>query len=91
MKQSKTNTVLRLLKYMSRHFWGLLLAVGLTIGSNMFALLGPKLSGNAIDAIQPGKGMVDFGAVQYFAALMAVLNTVFAMTLPKPESRCQQQ
>ena len=79
MKQSKTNTVLRLLKYMSRHFWGLLLAVGLTIGSNMFALLGPKLSGNAIDAIQPGKGMVDFGAVQYFAALMAIFYVVSAV------------
>ena len=31
------------------------------------------------------------GVLFTFAALMAVLNTVFAMTLPKPESICQQQ
>ena len=37
MKQTKTNTVLRLLKYMLRHGWGLLLAVALTIGSNLFS------------------------------------------------------
>ena len=44
MKKGKTGTVLRLLKYMSQHFWGLLLAVGLTMGSNLFALLGYMFS-----------------------------------------------
>ena len=72
MKRNKTGTVLRLLKYMMGHAWGLLLAVALTIGSNLLALLGPKLSGRAIDAIEPGAGLVDFAAVRYFAGLMAL-------------------
>ena len=71
-KSNKTGTVLRLLKYMMGHAWGLLLAVALTIGSNMFALLGPKLSGKAIDAIELGVGRVDFATVRHFALLMAV-------------------
>ena len=71
-KRNKTGTVLRLLKYMMGHAWGLLLAVALTIGSNMFALLGPKLSGKAIDAIELGAGKVDFVTVRHFALLMAV-------------------
>ena len=79
MKQSKSRTVLRLLKYMMNHFWGLLLAVGLTIGSNMFALLGPKLSGKAIDAIEPGAGLVNFQTVYHFAMLMAVFFVASAM------------
>ena len=79
MKQTKTNTVLRLLKYMLRHGWGLLLAVALTIGSNLFSLLGPKLSGKAIDAIEPGVGRVDFAAVGHFALLMAVFFVASAV------------
>ena len=79
MKKSKTGTVLRLLKYMAHHFWGLLLAVGLTMGANLFSLLGPKLSGKAIDAIQPGAGMVDFATVRYFATLMALFYIVSAV------------
>ena len=57
----------------------LLLAVGLTMGANMFSLLGPKLSGKAIDAIQPGAGMVDFATVRYFATLMALFYVVSAV------------
>ena len=72
MKSRKTGTVLRLVKYMLRYKWGLLLAIGLTIGSNLFALWGPELSGKAIDAIQPGEGLVDFATVYRFAGLMAV-------------------
>ena len=79
MKKSKTNTVLRLLKYMMRHGWGLLLAIGLTVGSNLFALWGPELSGKAIDAIQPGEGLVDFATVYHFAGLMAVFYVTSAL------------
>ena len=79
MKRSKAGTVLRLLKYMMNHAWGLLLAVGLTIGSNLLALLGPKLSGRAIDAIEPGVGLVDFATVRYFAGLMALFFVVSAV------------
>ena len=79
MKQTKSRTVLRLLKYMMDHIWGLLLAVCLTVGSNLFALLGPKLSGRAIDAIEPGAGLVNFQTVYRFATLMAVFFVASAV------------
>ncbi len=63
---------LRLGKYLYRQRWLLLLAFALTVFSNLFALIGPKLSGAAIGAIEPGAGRVDFGRVFYFCALMAV-------------------
>ena len=55
-----------------RYKWGLLLAVLLTVGSNLFALVGPELSGRAIDAIEPGKGLVQMEVVRYFAGRMAL-------------------
>lgn len=68
----KRGTLLRLCKYLMRFKWGLLLAVLLTVGSNLFALVGPELSGRAIDAIQPGKGLVQMEVVRYFAGRMAL-------------------
>ena len=79
MRSKKTGTVLRLLKYMMGYKWGLLLAVCLTVGSNLFALWGPELSGKAIDVIQPGKGLVDFATVYRFAGLMAVFYVASAL------------
>ena len=40
-----------------------LLALALTVVSNLLALLGPMLSGMAIDAIGTEPGQVDFPAV----------------------------
>ena len=68
----KRGTLLRLCKYLMRYKWGLLLAVLLTVGSNLFALVGPELSVRAIDAIQPGKGLVQMEVVRYFAGRMAL-------------------
>ena len=68
----KRGTLLRLCKYLMRYKWGLLLAVLLTVGSNLFSLVGPELSGRAIDAIQPGKGLVQMEVVRYFAGRMAL-------------------
>ena len=68
----KRGTLLRLCKYLMRYKWGLLLAVLLTVGSNLFALVGPELSGRAIDAIQPGKGLVQMEVVRYFAGRMVL-------------------
>ena len=47
----KKSVLLRLGQYMMRYKMLLLAALALTIGSNLFALVGPKLSGYAIDAI----------------------------------------
>ena len=56
----------------------------LTVGSNLFALIGPMLSGYAVDAIEPGPGKVNFGRVFYFAAWMAgfyVVSSIFSYML----------
>ncbi len=58
--------------YLCRYRALLLLALILTISGNLLALVGPKLSGRAIDAIEPGKGAVDFDTVFYYAGLMVV-------------------
>ena len=69
---AKTSSVLkRLWHYLGAHRWMLTLAVALSIGGNALALVGPKLSGYAIDAIKPGAGSVDFATVFRYAGLMA--------------------
>ena len=55
-------------------------ALILTIGSNLLALMGPMLSGYAIDAIEPGPGKVVFSRVFYYAGLM-VLFYLFSSIL----------
>lgn len=62
----------RLWKYLYAYKWLLLLALMLSITSNLLALIGPKLSGYAIDAIEPGVGLVDFSVVFRYAAMMIV-------------------
>lgn len=54
----------------------MLFALGLTVASNLLALMGPMLSGYAIDAIEPGVGRVDFARVFYYAALMVIFYLV---------------
>lgn len=68
----KKNVILRIGSYLLHFKWLLLLAFVMSLGSNMLSLVGPKLSGLAIDAIEPGIGKVDFNKVYYYAALMAV-------------------
>ena len=67
----KKHTIRRLGHYLLQYRWLFFLAFILTLGSNLFALVGPMLSGYAIDAIQPGLGKVQFDRVFYFAAWMA--------------------
>ncbi len=68
--KNKRRTIMRLLRYLLRHKLSMALALILTIASNSFALIGPALSGSAIDAIEPGEGAVIFETVFYYAALM---------------------
>ncbi|MCE5234438.1 MAG: ABC transporter ATP-binding protein/permease [Eubacteriales bacterium] len=60
----------RLWGYLYRYKWQVLLAFLLMLASNLFALVGPLLSGYAIDAIGIEKGKVDFAGVFYNCALM---------------------
>ncbi|MDR2932668.1 MAG: ABC transporter ATP-binding protein/permease, partial [Oscillospiraceae bacterium] len=61
---------MRLWRYLSRYRWMIVLALLLTLISNLLALVGPMLSGRAIDAIEPGRGAVDFKQVFLNCALM---------------------
>ena len=63
--------------YLSRFKLLLLFALFLTLTSNTLALVGPELSGTAIDALK-GKGMVDFETAFRYAAIMAVFFVVSA-------------
>ncbi|MDY2937332.1 MAG: ABC transporter ATP-binding protein [Fusicatenibacter sp.] len=73
---SRKKTMVRLAIYMMEYRWWLLLALLCTIGSNLFALVGPMLSGYAIDAIEPGKGSVIFEKVFYYAAWLAIFYVI---------------
>lgn len=77
-KRYSGGTILRLGKYMLHYKWLLLLAMVCTLGSNLFSLIGPKLTGLSIGAIEPGRGAVDFSRVFYYAAWMAVFYVVSA-------------
>lgn len=74
--QNKKKVLLRLWKYLYRHKWMLLFAFLLTVSSNLLALLGPMLSGLAIDAIGTATGGVQFQTVFYYCALMVVFYVV---------------
>lgn len=69
----------RLWGYLYHYKWLLLLAAALSVGGNLLALVGPKLSGYAIDAIQPGPGRVQFAAVFHYAGLMLAFYLVSAL------------
>lgn len=66
----------RLGKYLIRYRWRMLLALALTVSSNLLSLIGPLLSGYAIDAITPGKGKVDFPVVYKYVGLMILFFVV---------------
>lgn len=70
--KNRKATILRLLTYMLHYKYLLLTALILTVGSNLLSLVGPMLSGYAIDAIEPGKGGVIFERVFYYAGLMVL-------------------
>ena len=70
------NVFLRLLKYLALHPWYALTAVVMLVLSTFFNLIGPSLSGKAIDAIgfdmQTGTAAVDFDRVYNYCAQMLV-------------------
>lgn len=61
--------LIRLWGYLYQYKWLLFLALFLTLVSNLLGLVGPMLSGYAIDAIH-GVGDVDFPRVFFYAGLM---------------------
>ena len=83
-KQSKGRILYRLWKYMGRSRLLLVLAVVLSFSSSLLSLYGPKLSGEAINAIDLGAGKVDFSVVWRCAVLMAacyIFSSLFTFLL----------
>lgn len=70
--KNKKATILRLLRYMLRFKWLFLFALILTFAANFLGLMGPLLSGYAIDAIHLGAGKVDFQSVYRYCGYLAV-------------------
>ncbi len=75
-KKNRRQVILRLLGYMMRHRWMALGAIALTVTGNLLALLGPMLSGYAIDAIGTGPGEADFQRIFSYCALMLLFYLI---------------
>ena len=87
-------TLARLGKYLLKSAPMLVLALSLSIAGNIFALIGPTLSGRAIDAVAGGKGQVDFETVFYYAKRMVLFYAVsagLAYLVPKIVLRVSQR
>ena len=65
---------------MSRYRLLIVCAAVLMLVSNIFALLGPKLSGDAIDAIGTKPGGVDFPTVFYYVKFMLLFYVLSAVS-----------
>ena len=76
---SKGKLLRRLWRYLGRNRLLLVLALTLSVSSSLLSLYGPKLSGQAINAIDLGAGKVDFDTVFRCAALMAVFYLLSAV------------
>ena len=74
--KDRKKVLLRLWGYICEHKWMALGAVALTVGSNLLALLGPYLSGKAIDAIGLTPGKVDFPTVFFYCGLMVLFYAI---------------
>lgn len=74
--KDRKKVLLRLWTYLYHEKWRMLLAVVLTVISNVLALLGPYLSGKAIDAIGTKPGMADFPTVFMYCGMMIVFYVI---------------
>ena len=70
--KNKKYTLRRLGNYLFKFRLLLILALILTICSNLLALLGPKLTGFIMDEIDKGAGNIDFNNIYFLAVLMVV-------------------
>ncbi len=79
LKDSK-RILTRLWKYLSRYKWLGLVAILLSVIGNLLALVGPMLSGYAIDAIGTKAGLVQFPAVFKYCLLMVVFYVLSSIS-----------
>ena len=74
--QNRKKVLLRLWAYLFQHKWMILAALLLTFTSNLLALLGPMLSGLAIDYIGTAPGEANFPMVFYYCGLMLLFYII---------------
>ncbi len=82
--KDRKRVLLRLWSYLCKQKGMVLTAIFLTFSSNFLALIGPALSGSAIDAIGTEAGKVNFRLVFYYCGLMLafyVLSSVLSYLL----------
>ena len=77
-KIKKTAILVRLWRYLGRNRTLVILAIVLSISGSLLASYGPKLSGQAINAIDFGAGKVDFDTVFRCAGLMVLFYAASA-------------
>ena len=77
VKMSKKSVILRILKYLLVYKKTLLFAAVIMIVSNILSLMGPELSGKAIDAIGDS-GKPDLRSVLFYAGLMVLFYAISA-------------
>ena len=89
-KEAKSKVIRRISGYLFRYKVTVLLCFMLMMSSNLLALVSPKLSQNAIDAIEPGAGRVDIESVFLYCGLMigfyvlsAILSYILAVMMVK--------
>ncbi len=92
------NIFLRLGKYLIHFAWTALFAIGLVFVSNILALIGPDLSGKAIDAIgydtATGTANVDFDTVFRYCGYMIlfyILSAILSYILSVVMTRLSQK
>ena len=78
-RATKMRVLRRMSKYLFEHPFMVILALLLMLSSNLLALAGPKLSGEAIDAIEAGAGAVDLSTVGFYALLLVVFYALSAL------------
>lgn len=91
--KNRKGVILRLWRYLYQHKWLLLLALVLTLSSNLFGLVGPMLSGWAINAIH-GPGDVEFQKVFFYSGLMVlfyILSSLLTYVLSRVMIRLGQK
>ncbi len=83
-RADKRRVLLRMGKYLFRYPFTVALAFLLMLSSNLLALVGPKLSGEALDLIEAGAGNVDLNRVFVYVLILLgcyVLSALLAYCL----------
>ena len=93
--KNKKYTFRRLWNYLFKFRVLLIIALVLTIGSNILALLGPKLTGLIIDEIDKGANNIDFNNIYYYALLMglfyltsSIFTFIISLLMTNISKRC---